>query len=100
MEKLIFLSKDQRANVFNGIGFKVYIFDTDDEITSFLHRLDKNVIIIGYDSRISLIVNNYKSQRNSTIPLYLELPLDSEMVGHKLDEVKESIKKSIGIDLL
>lgn len=100
MEKLIFLSKDQRANVFNAIGFKVYIFDTDDEITSFLHRLDKNVIVIGYDSRISLIVNNYKSQRNSTIPLYLELPLDNEMAGHKLDEVKESIKKSIGIDLL
>ena len=42
----------------------------------------------------------HKQKKSADYPLFLELPLNNEQMGKKTLEIKESIKKSIGIDLL
>lgn len=99
MNELIFISTNSKAIVFSAMGFKVHILKAE-EIINFLGHLDKNIKLIGYDQSVRDSVNVYKKNKQNVFPLLLELPLEEENIGNKLFEVKESIKKSIGIDLL
>ena len=99
MSELIFISTNSKAIVFSAMGFKVHILKEEDFL-NFLSHLNKNIKLIGYDQSVSHIISKNKKNKQNVFPLLLELPLEEENIGNKLFEVKESIKKSIGIDLL
>ncbi|MFA5560940.1 MAG: hypothetical protein WC964_04110 [Acholeplasmataceae bacterium] len=100
MSELIFLSRKTEAYVFSALGFDVHIINELDEVQKILNSLDRNVKIIGFDPELKPVMDKYKDKKQTVYPILLELPLDGKETGSKVLEVKESIKKSIGIDLL
>lgn len=100
MSQLIFISKKSESKVFNAIGFEVHVIKENHEINDILTNLNNKVVVVGYSSEIKHLINTFKQQKQSFFPLLLEIPLTEVNKDEKIMEIKESIKKSIGIDLL
>ncbi|MDY0214693.1 MAG: hypothetical protein RBS24_04140 [Bacilli bacterium] len=100
MDELILFSNKPTANVFKAIGFLVHIVNDEEELLEILKEKSKNVKIIAYDTHFNSFFNEYAKKQKDIYPLYLSLPLDEKDNGKALSEMKESIRKSIGIDLL
>lgn len=98
MSEQIFISNKKEATLFNAIGFKVYILNSEAEINELFKSLTNQTKVIGYDSDLKEVILKYK--RYDGYPLFLEIPFNSLQKGDKQMEIKEKIKKSIGIDLL
>ena len=99
MNNMIFLSTKIEAMIFKSLGFDVFIIHDENDLTTFFNKLNDEIKVIGYDSDLSELILKFKNEKNS-FPMFLELPLDESHIGKKTMEIKEKIKKSIGIDLL
>ncbi len=100
MDELVLFSNTATANIFKAIGFLVHIVNDEEEVLEILKEKGKNVKIIAYDTFFAAFFNEYQKKQKEMYPLYLPLPLNDEDSGLALSEMKESIRKSIGIDLL
>ena len=100
MDELILFSNKATANLFKAIGFLVHIVSDEEELLEILKERSKNVKIIAYDTYFAPFFNDYQKKQKEMYPLYLPLPLSESDNGIALSEMKESIRKSIGIDLL
>jgi len=98
MSEQIFISNKKEATLFNAMGFKVYILNKEDEVNELFKTLTKETKVIAYDSDLKDMILKFK--RYEGYPLFLEIPFSSDKKGSKQLEIKEKIKKSIGIDLL
>lgn len=100
MDELILFSNKSEANLFKAIGFLVHIVRDIEEITDILKERSKGVKIIAYDTFFADFFEDYAKKQKELYPLYLALPFSDEDTGKALSTMKESIRKSIGIDLL
>ncbi|MFA5660295.1 MAG: hypothetical protein WC968_02735 [Bacilli bacterium] len=100
MDELILFSNKSEANLFKAIGFLVHIVRDIEEITDILKERSKGVKIIAYDTFFVDFFEDYAKKQKELYPLYLALPFSDEDTGKALSTMKESIRKSIGIDLL
>lgn len=100
MAHMILISNKSEATLFKTVGFLVHIVSDEDEVREIIDDLNKEIKLIAYDSDYELVISHYKNKQTALYPLYLALPLNKDKVGNKVAEIRESIKKSIGIDLL
>lgn len=100
MDELILFSNKSEANLFKAIGFLVHIVSDIEELSDILKERSKGVKIIAYDLFFADFFEEYAKKQKELYPLYLALPLNDEDTGKALSTMKESIRKSIGIDLL
>lgn len=100
MDELILFSNKSEANLFKAIGFLVHIVSDIEELSDILKERSKGVKIIAYDLFFADFFEEYAKKQKELYPLYLALPLSDEDTGKALSTMKESIRKSIGIDLL
>lgn len=100
MDELILFSNKSEANLFKAIGFLVHIVSDIEELSDILKERSKGVKIIAYDLFFADFFEDYAKKQKELYPLYLALPLSDEDTGKALSTMKESIRKSIGIDLL
>jgi len=100
MDELVLFSNKSEAILFKAIGFLVHVVKDEEEITEILKELPKEVKIIAYDTFFTSFFTEYTKNQKQLYPLYLPLPFNTEDEGKAISEMKESIRKSIGIDLL
>lgn len=100
MDDLILFSNKSEANLFKAIGFLVHIVSDEEELLEILKEKNKDIKIIAYDLVFNNFFNEYAKKQKELYPLYLPLPFDVKDEGKAISEMKESIRKSIGIDLL
>ncbi len=100
MPDLVLFSNKSEAILFKAIGFLVHIVDSDEEISEILKGTSKAVKVIAYDTALAAYFNELKHKQKELYPLYIPLPFSDGDTGRALSEMKESIRKSIGIDLL
>ena len=100
MDELVLFSNKSEAILFKAIGFLVHVVSDEEEITEILKELPKAVKVIAYDSVFTSFFEHYTKNQKQLYPLYLSLPFDLSDEGKAISEMKESIRKSIGIDLL
>jgi len=100
MDELVLFSNKSEALLFKAIGFLVHVVSDEEEITEILKELPKDVKVIAYDTTFATFFEHYYKNQKQLYPLYLPLPFDAKDEGKAISEMKESIRKSIGIDLL
>lgn len=100
MDELVLFSNKSEASLFKAIGFLVHVVNDEEELAEILSELSKDVKVIAYDTTFKSFFDNYSKNQKQLYPLYLPLPFNAEDEGLALSEMKESIRKSIGIDLL
>ncbi len=100
MDELVLFSNKSEAILFKAIGFLVHVVNDEEEITEILKELPKDVKVIAYDTTFTTFFEHYCKNKKQLYPLYLPLPFDVNDEGKAISEMKESIRKSIGIDLL
>lgn len=100
MDELVLFSNKSEAILFKAIGFLVHVVNDEDEMKEILKELPKDVKVIAYDTAFTDFFTEYSKNKKGLYPLYLPLPFAEEDEGKALSEMKESIRKSIGIDLL
>ncbi|OQC50060.1 MAG: V-type ATP synthase subunit F [Tenericutes bacterium ADurb.Bin024] len=100
MDELVLFSNKSEAILFKAIGFLVHVVNDEEEITEILKELPKDVKVIAYDTTFTTFFEHYHKNQKQLYPLYLPLPFDTNDEGKAINEMKESIRKSIGIDLL
>lgn len=99
-DELILFSNKSEAKLFHAIGFLVHIVADEEELLEILKETKDDVKVIAYDTALSSFFNDYSKKQKTLYPLYLPLPFSGKDEGKALSEMKESIRKSIGIDLL
>lgn len=99
MNELIYISNKSEAMIFKAIGFEVFIVENEKNVLDLIKNNYSTVKIIGFDSQFRSIISEIKKEEH-IYPIFLEIPLDKSNIGGKTNEIKEKIKKSIGIDLL
>ncbi len=100
MHELILISNKHEATLFAAIGFHVHVVRDEEEISELLKELDKNVKIIAFDTVFAAYFEQVSENQTTIYPLYLSIPFTDDDKDKALLDVKESIRKSIGIDLL
>lgn len=100
MNELIFFSNKNEANLFRAIGFAVHIVSEEEEIVEILKESGNDVKVIAYDPLFEPFFVTLKSKQKALYPLFISLPLSEEDSGKAVSQMKENIRKSIGIDLL
>lgn len=100
MNQMILFSNKVESLVFNLIGFDTIIIEADDKLALYLKTISIDVKLIAYDAYFKDFFDKYRKEKHNLYPMFLELPLEKGNIGSKILDVKESIKKSIGIDLL
>ncbi|HZJ89728.1 MAG TPA: V-type ATP synthase subunit F [Bacilli bacterium] len=100
MHELVLISNKQEATIFKTIGFLVHIVRDEEEIEEVMRELSKNVVLIAFDTVFADYFNILKEKQKAIYPLYIPIPFTDEDSGKALLDVKENIRKSIGIDLL
>ncbi len=100
MDELILFSNKNEANLFRAIGFLVHIVRDEEEILEILRETKEEVKVIAYDPAFETFFSAYKTKQKALYPLFISLPLRDEDNGKAISQMKENIRKSIGIDLL
>ncbi len=100
MDELILFSNKNEANLFRAIGFLVHIIREEEEILEILRETNMDVKVIAYDPAFETFFNAYKGKQKALYPLFISLPLSETDSGKAISQMKENIRKSIGIDLL
>ncbi|CCV64733.1 V-type ATP synthase subunit F [Alteracholeplasma palmae J233] len=100
MNNLVFISTKKESEALSAVGFEVFIIDEKQQLIKVLKELNHYVKVIAYDSELKDLIKVYQQEKKGVYPIFLELPLESKNIGNKVLDMKERIKKSIGIDLL
>lgn len=100
MHELVLISNKREATIFKTIGFLVHIVRDEEELTEVMRELSANVKLIAYDTFFKDYFKDVTERQKEMYPLYLPIPFTGEDEGKALLDVRENIRKSIGIDLL
>ena len=100
MDELILFSNKSEAILFHAIGFLVHIVKDEEEVLEILKEGYKDAKVIAYDTVFTAFFKEYQTKVKELYPLFISLPFNDGDAGKALSEMKESIRKSIGIDLL
>lgn len=100
MDELILFSDKSEAKLFKAIGFLVHVVRDIEEVNEIIKEKGKGVKVIAYDTVFSTFFEELRKHQKELYPLYIALPFTEEDNGVAISQMKESIRKSIGIDLL
>ena len=81
-------------------GYPIKNIEKDLEVLEILKEGYKDAKVIAYDTVFTAFFKEYQTKVKELYPLFISLPFNDGDAGKALSEMKESIRKSIGIDLL